>query len=156
MEIVSAGWPWIGSPIARIACDAVLDNFMHAEPGDAAANFHTLAGAVRLYDATLALWHKLQPRLSLPVSELRREDVATAPKTALAETCRFLGIAWDPALLDASLADAPASAAVRSPAFAARRIVPHWQRYRTPLQPFLRTLGEHAQRLGYDMAAPHD
>ena len=162
LRLVHAGLVQALFPKARLLlslrhpCDAVLDNFMHAEPGDAAANFHTLAGAVRLYDATLALWHKLQPRLSLPVSELRREDVATAPKTALAETCRFLGIAWDPALLDASLADAPASAAVRSPAFAARRIVPHWQRYRTPLQPFLRTLGEHAQRLGYDMAAPHD
>ncbi|MCX7033772.1 MAG: tetratricopeptide repeat protein [Arenimonas sp.] len=162
LRLVHAGLVQALFPKARLLlslrhpCDAVLDNFMHAAPGDDAANFHTLAGAVRLYDATLALWHKLQPRLSLAVAELRREEVATAPRTALAETCRFLGIDWDPALLEASTADAPANATLRNPAFAARRTVPHWERYRTPLQPFLRTLGEHAQLLGYDMAHPRD
>jgi tetratricopeptide (TPR) repeat protein len=140
----------------RHPCDAVLDNFMHAGTSDAAANFHTLAGAVRVYDATLGLWHKLQPRLSLRLTELRREDFATAPRTALAETCRFLGIDWDPALLEANAADAAAPAAQRGPAFAARRTVLHWERYRTPLQPFLRTLGEHARRLGYEMAPESD
>lgn len=157
LRLVHAGLVQALFPQARLLlslrhpCDAVLDNFMHAAPGDTAANFHTLAGAVRLYDATLTLWDKLQRRLVLPVAELRREDVAMAPKTALAETCRFLGIAWDPARLDAVMADTPANAAVRGPAFAARRTVPHWERYRAPLQPFLRTLGEHAVRLGYDM-----
>jgi len=158
LRLVHAGLLQALFPKARLLlslrhpCDAVLDNFIHAAPGDAAANFHTLAGAVRLYDATLALWDKLQRRLVLPVAELRHEDVAMAPETALAGTCRFLGIAWDPALLDAVAADAPANATMRSPASAARRTVPHWQRYRTPLQPFLHTLGEHALRLGYDVA----
>lgn len=136
--------------LLRHPCDAVLDNFMHAAPGDAAANFHTLAGAVRLYDATLGLWHKLQPRLSLAVAGLRHEDVATAPGTALEAACRFLGIAWDPALPDAATAQAPTGPDWRAPSFGARRTVPHWQRYRTPLQAFLPTLGEHARRLGYD------
>lgn len=158
LRLVHAGLVQALFPKARLLlslrhpCDAVLDNFMHAAPGDVEANFHTLAGTVRLYDATLTLWQKLQPRLALPMAELRREDVATAPKTALAETCRFLGIDWDPALLEAVVAGTPASAAMRGPAFAARRTVPHWERYRTPLQPFLRTLGDHALRLGYDMA----
>ena len=39
---------------------------------------------------------------------------------------------------------------------AARRTVLHWERYRAPLQPFLRTLGEHALRLGYELAPPRD
>jgi tetratricopeptide (TPR) repeat protein len=162
LRLVHAGLVQALFPKARLLlslrhpCDAVLDNFMHPGPGDAAANFHTLAGAVRLYDATLGLWHKLQPRLSLRVHELRREDVATAPKTALAETCRFLGIDWDPALLEATVADAAAPAAPRGSAFAARRTVPHWERYRTPLRPFLGTLGGCALRLGYDMAQSRD
>ena len=134
----------------RHPCDAVLDNFMHAAPGDDAANFHTLAGGVRLYDATFALWHKMQPRLTLPVAELRREDVATAPKVALAEACRFLGVAWDPALLGDADSDASA-VATRGPAFASRRTVPQWERYLGPLQPHLRMLGDHARRLGYEM-----
>ncbi len=154
LRMVHAGLVQALFPKARLLlslrhpCDAVLDNFMNASPGDAAANFHTLAGAVRLYDTTLRLWHKLQPRLTLPLAELRREDVATAPRTALAEACRFIGVSWDPALLEADASPAPAG-----PAFAsARRTVPHWERYRAPLQPHLRTLGEHAARLGYDMA----
>lgn len=162
LRLVHAGLVQALFPKARLLlslrhpCDAVLDNFMHAGSGDAATNFHTLAGAVRLYDVTLSLWRKLLPRLALPMAELRREDVATAPKTALAETCRFLGIAWDPALLDAAMADTPAKATLRGPAFAARRTVPHWERYRTPLKPFLRTLGDHALRLGYEMAPSRD
>ncbi len=153
LRLVHAGLVQALFPKARLLlslrhpCDAVLDNFMNPSAGDAAANFHTLAGSVRLYDATLRLWHKLQPRLTLPLAELRREDVATAPRTALAEACRFMGVAWDPAMLDVA---APASSGL---AFApARRTVPHWERYRTPLQPHLRLLGEHAARLGYDMS----
>lgn len=162
LRLVHAGLVQALFPKARLLlslrhpCDAVLDNFMHAGPGDAAANFHTLAGAVRLYDVTQSLWRKLQPRLRLPMSELRREDVATTPKTVLAETCRFLGIAWDPAMLDAALADPAGNATLRGPAFAARRTVPQWERYRTPLKPFLRPLGEHALRLGYEMVPARD
>lgn len=162
MRLVHAGLVQALFPKARLLvsqrhpCDAVLDNFMHAAPGDAAANFHTLAGAVRLYDTTLSLWHKIQPRLSLRVAGLRREDMATAPRTALAEVCFFLGIDDDPALLRASPADTADKAAPRSPAFGSRPTVPHWERYRAPLQPFLRTLGQHARRLGYDMARDGD
>lgn len=136
----------------RHPCDAVLDNFMNAAPGDHAANFHTLAGTVRLYDAALTLWGKLLPRLTLSVAELRREDVATLPRTALAQACRFIGVEADPALFDAALADTPADARMRGPSFAARRTVPNWERYRTPLQPFLPMLEDHAIRLGYDIA----
>lgn len=135
--------------LLRHPCDAVLDSFMHAAPGDDAANFHTLAGTVRLYDAALALWGKLLPRLTLSVAELRREDVAASPATALAQACRFIGIDADPALFDAIPADVPARAALRSPSLAARRTVANWERYRTPLQPFLPALGSHAIRLGY-------
>lgn len=162
LRLVHAGLVQALFPKARLLlalrhpCDAVLDNFMHAGPGDAEANFHTLAGAVRLYEATLDLWHKLQPRLSLRMAELRREEVATAPRTALAETCGFLGIDDDPALLEAKSADAAPAAAHRGPAFAARRTVPQWERYRTPLQPFLHALGEQARRLGYDVPPPRD
>ena len=164
LRLVHAGLVQALFPKARLLlslrhpCDAVLDNFMHAAPGEAGANFHTLADAVRLYDATLALWHKLQPRLSLALCELRREDVAIAPKTALAETCRFLGIPWDPALLDAAPAGptVDGSTTLRRPAPAARRTAPQWERYRAPLQPFLRTLGGHALRLGYDAVQARD
>ncbi|MBW8368925.1 MAG: tetratricopeptide repeat protein, partial [Arenimonas sp.] len=155
LRLVHAGLVQALFPRARLLlllrhpCDAVLDNFMHS-PGDDAANFHTLAGTVRLYDAAMALWSKLLPRLTLPVAELRREDVANDPRTALARACRFIGVDPDPALLDAALADAPANATLRGPAFATRRTVQNWERYRTALQPFLPTLGEHAIRMGYD------
>jgi tetratricopeptide (TPR) repeat protein len=162
LRLVHAGLVQALFPRARLLlslrhpCDAVLDNFMHAGSGDAAANFHTLAGAVRLYDTTMRLWHKLQPRLSLGLAELRREEVATAPRTALAESFRFLGLDWDPAVLDAGAAGPQPGGAHRAAAYSARRTVPHWERYRAPLQPFLRTLGDHARRLGYDMAPPGD
>ena len=156
LRLVHAGLVQALFPKARLLlalrhpCDAVLDNFMNATPADDSANFHTLAGAVRLYDAMLSVWAKLQPRLGLAVAEIHREDVAATPRTALDDACRFIGVDADAALLDRLLADAAPSDPTRSPAFAARRAVPHWERYRTPLQPFLDTLGTHAKRMGYD------
>ncbi|MFY2764225.1 tetratricopeptide repeat-containing sulfotransferase family protein [Arenimonas sp. MALMAid1274] len=124
----------------RHPCDVVLANFMRAEAmGEAGINFHSLAGAVRSYDAVMGLWQRLQPRITLPLAQVRYESLAESPESALAEVFAFLGLEGAP---EAPRADAPAH---RGP----RRAAARWLRYRDQLQPWMDTLGAHARRLGY-------
>ena len=158
LRLVHAGLVQALFPKARLLvslrhpCDAVLDNFMHAGPGDAEANFHTLAGAVRLYDATL---RPVAQAAAAPVAADGRAAPRRSRHGAQDRAGRGLRLPrhrLGPRAAGGHGRRRAAAATLRGPAFAARRTVPHWERYRTPLQPFLRTLGEQARRLGYDMA----
>lgn len=126
----------------RHPCDVVLANFMRAEAMDeAGVNFHTLAGAVRSYDAVMGLWHRLATRVTLPLASVRYEALAQSPDGELAATFAFLGLEWQ-----AGQAGEEASGH-RSP----RRAPARWLRYREQLQPWLDTLGGHAAALGYTL-----
>ncbi len=132
---------------ARHPAEVALANFMQPQGEPALRlNLHTLEGAVRLYDEVMGLWHLQQPRLQLPVTVVRHEDVEAAPEAALRAVCAALDLEWSPLLLEA-ITDLPANA--RSAGPTGRRTSARRGRYREALQPFAATLDAHAARLGY-------
>lgn len=139
----------------RHPCDVVLSNFMQQYAvNEAFVHFYTMADTVRMYDAVLGLWRKLEPRLTLPQAYVRYEDLVLAPDEQMAATCAFLGLDWDPAMLEARQRNQGRGRIrtnsyhqVAEPIY--RRALGRWERYRPQLEPFLATLAPHAGHLGY-------
>ena len=139
----------------RHPCDVVLSNFMQQyAANEAFVNFYTLADSVRMYDAVMSLWARLRPLLSLPLAEVRYEDLVQSPERVSAEACAFLGLDWHPAQLEAAQRtsgrgriNTNSYQQVAEPIYA--RAVGRWQRYRGYLAPHLPVLRRHAERFGY-------
>ena len=137
--------------------DVVMSNFMQQYAvNDAFVNFYTLADTVRMYDAVFGLWRKLEARLSLPIHYVRYENLVDSPEQEAAEACRFLGVAWDPSMLDPEQRNRDRGRIrtnsyqqVAEPIY--RRALGRWARYRDQLQPHLATLAPHAARWGYPL-----
>lgn len=137
--------------------DVVMSNFMQQYAvNEAFVNFYTLADTVRMYDAVFGLWRKLEARLSLPIAYVRYENLVDSPEDEMSAVCRFLGISWDPAMLDAEQRNRDRGRIrtnsyqqVAEPIY--RRALGRWQRYREPLGPYLATLAPHAARWGYPL-----
>lgn len=137
--------------------DVVMSNFMQQYAvNDAFVNFYTLADTVRMYDAVFGLWQKLEARLALPIAYVRYENLVESPEDEIAAACRFLGVAWDPAMLDPGQRNRDRGRIrtnsyqqVAEPIY--RRALGRWARYREPLQPHLATLAPHAARWGYPL-----
>lgn len=129
----------------RDPADVVLRNFMEPQATPAAfPAFQTLEGALALYEAHEGAWQALRPQLTLPLHEVRHEQVVAAPADTLAAICGFLGLAADADWLAAARARLESG---RRPA--AEASGPHWQRYRDALAPLLPALDAHATGLGY-------
>jgi hypothetical protein len=132
-----------------------MSNFMQQYAvNDAFVNFYTLADTVRTYDAVFSLWRQLEARLSLPIAYVRYENLVQSPQEEVAAACAFLGITWDPAMIEADQRNRERGRIrtnsyqqVAEPIY--RRAVGRWTRYRDPLQPHLATLAPHAARWGY-------
>ena len=147
-----------GAPIIfakRHPCDPVLSGFMQAfAPNVGMASFLDLADAADFFDAAMALWFRSCEVLPLNVHEIAFEDLVADPEAALRPLVGFLGLNWDPAMLD------------HRSAAAARGVIPNtsydqvtealslnpvfrWRRYRQQLDPVLPVLLPWAKRLGY-------
>lgn len=139
----------------RHPCDVVMSNFMQQYAvNDAFVNFYTVPDTVRMYDAVFTLWRKLEARLSLPIHYVRYENLVDSPQDEVAAACQFLGIAWDPAMLDVHQRNRDRGRIrtnsyqqVAEPIY--RRSLGRWERYRDQLAPHLATLAPHAARWGY-------
>ncbi|HMC92677.1 MAG TPA: sulfotransferase, partial [Allosphingosinicella sp.] len=147
-----------GAPIIlslRHPCDAVLSCFMQAfEPNDAMANFLNLGDAADLYDKVFTFWEQCRAGLPLNVHPLRYEDLVEQPEEEMRALIGFLGLDWDPCLLDHRRTAAargtivtPSYAQVTQPLY--RAAAGRWQRYRDQMAPVLPVLCPWAERLGY-------
>lgn len=143
----------------RHPCDVVLSNFMQQyTPNEAFVHFYTLADTVRIYDATLSLWETYQRRLALRLAYVGYEDLVANPEREMAAICRFIGIQWNPAMLDTQQRT-QARGRIRTNSYQQvaepiyTRAVQRWQRYRQPLAAHLPVLRAHAEYLGYTLDA---
>ncbi len=139
----------------RHPCDVVLSCFMQGfEMNDAMANFLALDDAARLYDLVLGFWQRSRDVLPLSVFELRYEELVAAPEPVMRPLIDFLGLGWDPAILEHQ-ATAAARGLISTPSYnqVTRRLYREasgrWRRYREPLAPVLPMLEPWARRLGY-------
>jgi tetratricopeptide (TPR) repeat protein len=139
----------------RHPCDVVLSCFMQDfVVNDAMANFLDLTDAAHLYDLVLSFWTRCREILPLDVHVLRYEALVADKAAEMRALIEFLGLAWDPGVLDNETTAmkrgpivTPSYAQVVQPVYS--RASGRWERYREQLAPVLPLLLPWAQRLGY-------
>ncbi|HMG46704.1 MAG TPA: sulfotransferase [Allosphingosinicella sp.] len=143
--------------VERHPCDAVLSCFMaNFQLNHAMRAFTDIEEAARLYDAVMVAWTRARELLPLNVHEVRYERMVADLEGEMRPLLGFLGLAWDPKVLDNRAAAAgrdyirtASYAQVAEPIY--RRAAGRWERYRDQLAPVLPILAPWAERLGYEM-----
>ena len=139
--------------VLRDPRDVVLSNFMQDfVPNEAMIHSTSLAGAAALYDRVMGLWRAWAPRFP-DVHVLRYEDLVDDLEGEARRLLGFLGVPWDPLVLDYHRQAAgrristPSHQDVTKPIF--RRSSGRWRRYEAQMAPVLPLLAPHVQALGY-------
>jgi tetratricopeptide (TPR) repeat protein len=134
--------------------DVVLSCFQQRFTINAAmAQFLELERAGAYYDQVMALFELCRTRLELDIHQVRYEDVVADLEGAARSLCGFLGVAFEPAMLDyratALKRDiaTPSARQVIEPLY--NRSVERWRRYAEELRPVLPVLAPWAARYGY-------
>jgi hypothetical protein len=85
----------------RHPCAVILSCFMQPfGRNPALANFTSLMGGAELYRRIMTLWLRYRVALPLQVHELRYESLVDDKEAELRRTLEYLGLAWDPTLID--------------------------------------------------------
>lgn len=140
----------------RHPCDVVLSNFMQQYAiNEAMIHFTKLDSTVALYDRIMQLW--LLTRQTMPsmrVHNVRYETLLENTEQTLRGTCEFLGLPWQSGienhqntLAQRSQINTNSYHQVAQPVY--QRSKYRWLNYRTPLQPYMNTLQQHIDRMGY-------
>lgn len=139
----------------RHPCDCVLSGFMQSFTlNDAMACFLTIDGSAELYDAAMSLFSASRDALPLAVHTIVYEQLVADPEAALRPLIEFLGLEWQPQLLD-HRATAKARGAIITPSYdqvvepLSKAPSGRWRRYERQLEPVLPILLPWAEKLGY-------
>jgi tetratricopeptide (TPR) repeat protein len=143
--------------VERHPCDTVLSCFMaNFQLNLAMRSFTDLGEAARLYDAVFTAWTRARDLLPLDVHVVRYEDMIADLEGTMRPLIAYLGLAWDPKVLD-NRAAAGERGYVRTASYAQvaepiyARAAGRWQRYRDQLAPVLPILAPWAERMGYEL-----
>jgi hypothetical protein len=117
-------------------------------------SFTTLEEAARTYDAVFDAWTRAEAVLPLDVHRIRYERMVEDLEGEMRDLLAFLGLPWDPAVLDNRAAAAKRDhirtasySQVSEPIY--KRAAGRWERYRKQLEPVLPILAPWAERMGY-------
>jgi tetratricopeptide (TPR) repeat protein len=143
--------------VERHPCDTVLSCFMsNFQLNQAMRSFTDLGETARLYDAVFTAWTRARALLPLDIHVVRYEDMIADLEGTMRPLIDYLGLAWDPKVLD-NRAAAGERGYVRTASYAQvaepiyARAAGRWQRYRDQLAPVLPILAPWAERMGYEM-----
>ena len=73
--------------------------FQSFRPNITMENFRTFGAACRLYNFTMSQWFSVFTLNHKQVHYVRYETLVTGFEDTMADTCRFLGVGWDPKIL---------------------------------------------------------
>ncbi len=140
----------------RHPCDVVVSGFMQSFRLNAGmASFLDIRDAADLYDAAMGLWTTSRDCLPLAVHDLVYEDLVKDVEGQLRPLIAFLGLDWDPALLDhrrtaeqRGMIITPSYDQVTKPITA--RAAGRWRKLTAELEPALPLLAPWVERLGYE------
>jgi hypothetical protein len=110
--------------------------------------------ACRFYADTMRHWLFWRSRLEWPVCETRYEDVIADPHVETQRVAEFLGLPWDPEMVDEHRRSE--RKAVRTPTYVDvtkplyTRSIGRWRNYRKYLEPGLEVLSPFVTAFGYD------
>lgn len=141
----------------RHPCDIVLSCFFtRFRLNWAMSSFLTLEDAAQTYDQVMRLWMASREKLDLTVHEVRYEQLIADPDTTLRGAAAFMGIKFDPAMLDhRTIArsrghiSSPSYGQVTEPLY--RRSIERWRRYRTRMAPVMPLLEPWCRHFGYSI-----
>ena len=143
--------------VERHPCDTVLSCFMaNFQLNKAMRSFTDLGETARLYDAVFTAWTRARELLALDVHVIRYEDMIADLEGTMRPLIGYLGLAWDPKVLD-NRAAAEGRGYVRTASYAQvaepiySRAAGRWHRYREQLAPVLPILAPWAEKMGYEM-----
>jgi tetratricopeptide (TPR) repeat protein len=115
--------------------------------------FLSLDGAAHFYDETMRLALAYRERLALPVHEVRNEDVVAGLEIQARGLCDFLGLAYEPAMLEFAAAAKSRRIATPSAMQVTRGIsgegIGHWRLYEKEMTPALPIVAPWVERFGY-------
>ena len=120
-----------------------------------AATVHLLEwrSTAELYAAVMDWWLQIRAKLTVPWLELRYEDVVSDFEVSLKRSLAFIGLDWDPALLDfhvvarAAYITSPSRSQVARPLYASS--IGRWRRYARHFAPIDDILKPLAIKLDY-------
>jgi hypothetical protein len=113
-----------------------------------------LETTARYYRAVMDLGLDSIERLSIDTRQVRYEELVANPEPILRELIAFLGLPWDPAVLNyrshirGSRIDTPSYGQVYRPLYSSS--IGRWRRYAKELDPIQALLAPAVSRLGYD------
>ena len=143
--------------VERHPCDAVLSCFMaNFQLNHAMRSFVTLDEAARTYDTVFRAWTRAKSLLPLQVHRIRYERMVADLEGEMRPLLDFLGLEWDPKVLD-NRAAAAKRAHIRTASYSQvtepiyRRSAGRWERYRRQMEPVLPILAPWAERMGYSI-----
>jgi hypothetical protein len=141
----------------RHPMDVVLSGFMtRFDPNGGMANFLDLRELAALYDAAMICWQRARTAMPLNVHPIRYESLIEDPEAELRALAAFLGLAWDPAMLD-HVASAKRRGHIATPSYAQvaeplfMRARGRWEKYRDQLAPVLPVLAPWCAAMGYEV-----
>jgi tetratricopeptide (TPR) repeat protein len=134
--------------------DVVISCFMQYLPLNSnSIYFLTLERAAQRYTNDIGFWLKLRDRIASPWLEVRYEDTVAKLETEVRRTLEFLGLPWEPGVLD--YRDRLKQKAVASPTYEAvskplyTRAIGRWRHYQEFLEPYLGVLEPALKAFGY-------
>jgi tetratricopeptide (TPR) repeat protein len=140
--------------VARHPCDVVLSCFMTRFAARGMTNFLDLEDTARFYAQVVGYWHQARAVFPLAVHDLRYERMIEDVEGTMRPLAAFLGLEWDPRLLD-HVATAKSRSYIATPSYAQvaepiyTRARGRWERYRTHMEPVLPILAPLAERMDY-------
>jgi tetratricopeptide (TPR) repeat protein len=139
----------------RHPCDVVLSCYMQSFRAPAfAVTFETLDSCADMYDRVFSSWWQARDNFSLPVLQLRYEDLVADTEREARKLFAFLGLDWHPELLEFT-ERAKRKGAISTPSYTQviekvnSKAVGRWQAYReyfsatalARLAPWIETFG---------------
>jgi hypothetical protein len=118
------------------------------------SRYLTLEQTVDEYCAMMSFWLVIRNQLATPYLEIRYEDVVSHTSRETERTLQFLGLDWEPTLLD--FTTRAQKKLVRSPTYTevTRPVTPksvgRWKNYWKYLEPHLSRLEPFVKAFGYD------
>jgi hypothetical protein len=138
----------------RHPCDVVLSCFMqNFRFTEATRGFWTLQDTAQLYDQILTLWQAQRQRLQPEVLEIRYENLIQDLEGHARQLCAFLGLDWQPKMLDYAAhaqtrrISTPSYAQVVQPIYQGAK--DRWRNYQAQFAPIMAQLQPHIDALGY-------
>ena len=143
--------------LERHPCDVVLSCFMaNFQLNHAMRSFTGLEEAALTYAAVFEAWTRATTLLPIDVHRIRYERMVEDLEGEMRPLLDFLGLPWDPKVLDNQAAAAgrghvktASYSQVTEPIY--KRAAGRWQRYRKQLEPVLPILAPWAERMGYEL-----